>query len=121
VPIESKFNTLKPPKQGNSGNDDNLEAKLAAYKQEIAGLKRKLATADGQPNDGGNSSGGGGTRRASHPASITVESTEECAEGSLGTSTLPLRNGASYSKRNDGQGRKLRNGKSRSLKYGNQA
>lgn len=61
--IESKFNSFKPTKPGVSGNSDDLEAKLAAYKMEIAGLKRKLAAGDGHPNSGDTSGGGASEER----------------------------------------------------------
>jgi len=68
--IESKFNAVKVPNQPKNCNGNDVEAKLAAHKQEIAGLKRKLATADGQSSDGsggrGTSSGRGGNPKCEH-------------------------------------------------------
>jgi len=36
--IKSKFNMLKVPKQSDNRNVSDVDANLAAYKQEIAGL-----------------------------------------------------------------------------------
>ena len=45
------------------GNSDDIQAKLAAYKMEIAGLKRKLAAGDGHPDSGNTSRGGASKER----------------------------------------------------------